>query len=98
MSGALACLALSASPARAADCKDAITGLLTEHLGVVASKVVPRADLVKDLGADDLDHVELVMAMMATFDMEVTDADAKTLKTVGDVIAYANRNAKTGCR
>lgn len=91
-------VAVLATPSRAADCKDAVTRLIAEHLGVDRAKVVSGANLEKDLGADDLDQVELVLAMEEQFNIEISDEDADRMKTVGDMLAYANKNAKTGCR
>ena len=43
---------------------------------------------IDDLGADSLDIVELVMALEEEFDMEIPDADAEKVATVGDVVDY----------
>jgi len=85
-------------PARAADCSAALTNIVTEHLGVERSKVTPNARIVEDLGGDELDMVELVMAAEEEFGMEIPDADAEKIATVGDFISYANARAKAGCR
>lgn len=86
------------SPAGAADCAGVVTGIVAEHLGVSKSRVVPKARLEKDLGADDLDAVELVMAMEEEFNTEITDEAAKKLVTVGDLIQLANKYPSSRCR
>lgn len=91
-------VARSATSLSVAGCRGAVTGLIADHLGVEKSKVVPRANLEKDLGADDLDRVELVLAMEELFKIEIPDDEADRLKTIGDMVAFANRNAKAGCR
>lgn len=91
-------VARSATSLSVAGCQGAVTGLIADHLGVEKSKVVPRANLEKDLGADDLDQVELVLAMEELFKIEIPDDEADRLKTIGDMVAFANRNAKAGCR
>ena len=86
------------APARAADCSAAVTKIVAEHLGVERAKVKPDAKIIDDLGADDLDIVELVMAGEEAFGVEIPDADSEKFVTVGDFIRFANANAKSGCR
>ena len=47
---------------------------------------------INDLGADSLDIVELVMALEEEFDIEIPDADAEKVVTVGDVVDYIKEN------
>lgn len=42
----------------------------------------------KDLGADSLDIVELVMDLEESFDLEISDAEAEKIKTVGDAVKH----------
>ena len=55
------------------------------------SKVVPPANFQKDLGADDLSMVELVMAYERVFKIRIPNADADRFKTVQDVIHYLRK-------
>lgn len=57
-----------------------------EHLDQKTEKVTEAADLVDDLRADSLDHVELIMAAEEEFDIQITDAEAEDVKTVGQAI------------
>ena len=66
--------------------------ICVEHLGVDAGKVKPDSVIDKDLGADSLDHVELVMAFEEEFDIEIPDADAEEIKKVSDAIAYIEKH------
>ena len=40
-----------------------------------------------DLGAKSLDIVEAIMSLEDEFGIEISDRDAETLRTVGDVMA-----------
>ncbi len=62
--------------------------LIGEQLGMPIEKVVPSASFVKDLGADSLDLVELVMALEEEYGIEIPDTDAEKIQTVQDVIRY----------
>ncbi|TNE35780.1 acyl carrier protein, partial [bacterium] len=52
------------------------------------SQVTPEASFTKDLGADSLDTVELIMEFEKEFDLTIDDSDAEKILTVGDVINY----------
>lgn len=70
--------------------------IITEQLNVPESQVVPDAKFVEDLGADSLDTVELVMALENAFNTTIPDEEAEGLSTVGDAIAYVEKNLGTG--
>ena len=65
--------------------------IIVEQLGVEESKVVPGARFVADLGADELDQVELVMAFEEAFDLEIPDQEAEKMVTVKDATDYIIR-------
>ena len=62
--------------------------IIVEQLGVAETSVTMEASFIDDLGADSLDIVELVMALEEEFDIEIPDADAEKVVTVGDVVDY----------
>ena len=65
-----------------------VIGIIIEQLGVAETAVTMEASFIDDLGADSLDIVELVMALEEEFDIEIPDADAEKVVTVGDVVDY----------
>ncbi len=71
-----------------------VKAIIVEQLGVVESSVDMEASFIDDLGADSLDIVELVMALEEEFDMEIPDADAEKVVTVGDVVEYIKDNVQ----
>jgi acyl carrier protein len=58
------------------------------QLGIEPSKVRPEADFSKELGADSLDVVELVMAIEDEFELDIDDKVASKIATVQDVLNY----------
>lgn len=62
--------------------------IVSEQLGIDKTKVVLSADFTKELGADSLDVVELVMAFEEEFDIEIDDEVAGSLATVEDALKY----------
>ena len=69
-----------------------VKAVIVEQLGVSETAVEMEASFIDDLGADSLDIVELVMALEEEFDMEIPDADAEKVVTVGDVVEYIKEN------
>ena len=68
--------------------------IIMEQLGTVEASVTMDASFLDDLGADSLDIVELVMALEEEFDIEIPDADAEKVVTVGDVVEYIKDNVQ----
>ena len=68
--------------------------IIVEQLGATEASVTMEASFIDDLGADSLDIVELVMALEEEFDIEIPDADAEKVVTVGDVVDYIKDNVQ----
>ncbi|WP_121054441.1 acyl carrier protein [Helicobacter pylori] len=70
---------------------ETIQAVIAEQLEIDASQVTPEAKLVKDLGVDSLDIVELIMALEERFGIEVSDEQAEKIVNVGDVMRYIEK-------
>ncbi|MEG9883648.1 MAG: acyl carrier protein [Hyphomicrobiales bacterium] len=75
------------------DIADRVKKIVIEHLSVEAEKVRDSASFIEDLGADSLDTVELVMAFEEEFGIEIPDDAAETIQTVGDAVAFIEKNS-----
>jgi len=62
--------------------------IVDEHLGSARGPVTEQSRFAEDLGADSLDTVELAMAFEDAFGVEISDAKAKQLLTVGEAVTY----------
>ena len=71
-----------------------VVKIVSEQLGVASDKITRQSAFVKDLGADSLDTVELVMALEEAFDMEIPDEAAEKIETVGDAIDYIEKQTE----
>ena len=65
---------------------DKIKELLVEKLGVSADKVKLESDIIKDLGADSLDLVEMLLTLEETFGITVSDEQTENISTVQDIV------------
>ena len=77
-----------------ADITAKVKEIIVDKLGVDASEVTPEASFTKDLGADSLDTVELIMEFEKAFEISIPDESAEKISTVGDAIAYIEANKK----
>ena len=62
------------------------------QLGIEPDKVTPDANFTKELGADSLDVVELVMAFEEAFEIDIDDEAAGEIVTVQDALDYIEGN------
>ncbi|HLF24972.1 MAG TPA: acyl carrier protein [Anaerolineae bacterium] len=85
------------TPIRAADdIFDRVKMILSDQLGVGEEQINPWDNLREDLGADSLDLIELIMALVQEFGREVFDEDARTIQTVGEIVAYIEQRYSPG--
>ena len=65
--------------------------VVSKQLGIDSGKVKLKSDFGKELGADSLDVVELVMAIEDEFEIEIEDQAASQIATVQDALDYIER-------
>jgi acyl carrier protein len=70
-----------------------IEKIIAENLGIDQDMIKDESNFVKDLGADSLNIVEVVMAIEEEYDIEIPDEDAETLHTVGELRQYVEDNS-----
>jgi acyl carrier protein len=67
-----------------------LRALITKHLDVDIGRVTDDADLSRDLGADWLDRLELIILVEEISGVEIADHEADRIEVVGDLILYAD--------
>ena len=70
------------------DIANRVKAIIVDKLTVDENEVTPAAEFSKDLGADSLDTVELIMEFEKEFGITSPDEDAEKIATVGDAIDY----------
>lgn len=76
------------------DVEQKVKNIIVEKLTVDENEVTPEAEFNKDLGADSLDTVELIMEFEKVFDLQIPESEAEKIKTVGDAVAYIEAHVK----
>jgi acyl carrier protein len=70
------------------DIEEEVKKIIAEKAAKVSpSSVKGDARIAEDLGFDSLDAVEIIMALEERFAIEITDEEAKAVKTVQDAIS-----------
>ena len=67
---------------------DKVKEIIAEQLDVDAEVIKPETSLMKDLEADSLDAVEIMMALEDEFEIEVPDEVAEGFKNIGEIVKY----------
>ena len=73
-----------------------VRALVAQQLGVATKRVSDDAQFVKDLGADWLDRLELIIAVEDQFGLEIADSFVDKLEAVSDLIQFVERSPRQG--
>ena len=71
---------------------DKIKELIVEQLEVDPSLVTMETDFMKDLEADSLDAVEIILGVEEEYGLEIPDEVAENFTKVSDIVKYIEAN------
>lgn len=71
--------------------KERIFEVIADVLSIDIERVTPEEDLRRNLGADSIDLVHLIMVFEDTFDIQLSDDEVSHIKTVQDILDYAEK-------
>ena len=76
--------------------EERVCAIVVDQLGVEEERLAANKDVsfIKDLGADSLDTVELVMALEEEFDTEIPDEEAEGITTLREAIEYIREHVE----
>lgn len=63
-------------------------------LGIEESKIKLESRFTEDLKADSLDIVQMLVALEDDFNIEFSDEEINSWKTVGDIVDYLEKEGK----
>ncbi len=67
---------------------DRIKELIVDQLGIDEADITMNTNMMKDLEADSLDAVEIIMAIEDEYDIEIPDEEAEKMQLVGDLVKF----------
>ena len=71
---------------------DKIKAIIIDKLDVEESQVTMDTDILKDLEADSLDAVEVILGVEEEFGIEIPDEAADNFSKVSDIVKYVDEN------
>ena len=69
-----------------------IKEILAEQLYADMDEMTMETNIAKDLGADSLDVVELLMSIEDEFEVEIPDEEIENIRTIGELTEYIQNN------
>lgn len=69
-----------------------IKAIIVDQLGVEEDMITMDTNMMKDLEADSLDAVEIILGVEDEFEIEIPDDVAEKFETVGDLVSYVDDN------
>jgi len=76
------------------DVEKRIKEIIAKQLMIKPEEIKGKDHFVKNLGADSLDIVELVMTFEEEFGIEIPDQEIEKIATVGQAIKYIKKRIK----
>lgn len=67
---------------------DKIKEIIVEQINASEDNITMDTHLMRDLEADSLDAVEIIMAIEDEYDIEIPDEEAEKFQSVGDIVKY----------
>lgn len=74
------------------DIFEKLKAIAVNQIGIDEEKVTLESDIIKDLGLDSLDIVDMLMSVEETFGVTIDDGDVAEMKTVADVVKFIEDN------
>ena len=68
-----------------------VVDIIYENLGVDKEYIKAESNIVEDLAADDLDCIELMMDLEEEFGLYISEDEAESLKTVGEIVDFLGK-------
>lgn len=66
--------------------------MISSQFNIDEEDITMDTSFRRDLGADSIDLVELIMALEDEFDLEVEDDQLENINTVGDAVNYIDEH------
>jgi acyl carrier protein len=67
---------------------DKVREVLSSQFEMDINQITEDTDIIKDLGADSLDLVELIMVLEEEYGLVITDESIYGYKTAGEIAEY----------
>ncbi len=71
-----------------------IRDIIAEQLNIDPEDITMDTNLMKDLEADSLDAVEIIMAIEDEYEIEIPDEQVESFQVVSNIVKFIEDNTK----
>ena len=71
---------------------ETVRGIIASQLNIDEERIELDTNLMKDLEADSINAVEIIMAIEEEYDLEIPDEEAEKFQKVVDIVDYIKEN------
>ncbi|MBN2220055.1 MAG: acyl carrier protein [Kosmotogaceae bacterium] len=68
--------------------QEKVISVVADSLGMEAGEISGNSRFIEDLGADSLDLVDLVMELEDKFEIQISDSQTSSFRTIDDVVKF----------
>ncbi len=65
-----------------------LRNIIADQTGLSPDEIKPESDIIKDLGCDSLDIVEMLMTVEEKYNITVDDSEVSDMATIADVVRF----------
>jgi len=76
------------------DSLEQVTSVIVDVLKIDGKGITEETRFIEDLKADSMDQFFLIDGFCEKFDIAIADEDARSIKSVGDVVKYVETHKK----
>lgn len=62
--------------------------IIADQTGLSPDEIKPESNIIKDLGCDSLDIVEMLMTVEEKYNITVDDSEVSDMATIADVVRF----------
>ncbi len=76
------------------DVLEEVKTVIVDVLKIDGKEITADTRFIEDLKADSMDQFFLIDGFCEKFDLNISDEEARQIKTVGDVVSYVSSHKK----
>ncbi|NMC77982.1 MAG: acyl carrier protein [Chloroflexi bacterium] len=76
------------------DVLEEVKTVIVDVLKIDGKEITADTRFIEDLKADSMDQFFLIDGFCEKFDLNISDEEARQIKTVGDVVSYVSSHTK----
>ena len=80
------------------DIQKQVIFMVAEHLSLKPEDIRPESGIIKDLKADSLDVVEMIMSFEEKFGISIPDQEAEKMTDIKSIVSWIEKKKKSSSK